>query len=122
MVEEIFQTTMDSRKELIKIINTIYHIAIVRHSIIQALCDSQWRKNLKTLSEKALIRKLRFIISLCPLQTIVYIYKRGILNNHKKSIYILAEHFKLRNLHNSPFAADIMRQYNISMRKSTDIY
>ena len=108
---------MDSRRELIKIINAIYHIAIVRHSIIQTFCDNQWCKNLKTLSEAVLIRKLRFIISLCPLRTILYIYKRGIFNNHKKAIYILAEHLKSRNLHNSPFTADIMRQHNIFIRK-----
>ena len=108
---------MDSRRELIKIINAIYHIAIVRHSIIQTFCDNQWCKNLKTASEAVLIRKLRFIISLCPLRTILYIYKRGIFNNYKKAIYILAEHFKSRNLHNSPFTGDIMRQHNIFIRK-----
>ena len=42
---------MDSRRELIKIINAIYHIANVRRSIIQIFCDSQWCKNLKTLKK-----------------------------------------------------------------------
>ena len=108
---------MDSRRELIKIINAIYHIAIVRHSIIQTFCDNQLCKNLKTASEAVLIRKLWFIISLCPLRIILYIYKRGIFNNYKNAIYILAEHFKSRNLHNSPFTGDIMRQHNIFIRK-----
>ena len=112
---------MDSRRELLRIISGIYHIANVRHNIIRTFCDNQWLKNLKTLSEKTLIRKLRFIISLCSLRTILYIYKRGILNN-KKSICILAKNFtELDRFYNNDDGDDVLFE-NITYGMISDVF
>ena len=105
---------MASRKELLKLITTVYYIAVSRHTNIKIFCNDQWVKKLKTLSEEVLFKKLRFIIDLCPMRTVLYIYKRGIFNRfNKKSIDILARYLISRNLHETPFAVDIMRQHNV---------
>ena len=105
---------MASCKELLNLITSVYYIAVSRHANIKIFCNDRWIKNLKSLPEEVLFKKLRFIIDLCSMRTVLYIYKRGIFNRfNKKSIDILARYLISRNLHETPFAADIMRQHNV---------
>ena len=89
----------------------VLSIALNREKTIKLFCQYDYCSNLKKMTIQELVRKLKFILGMCGLHTMMYMFNRGIFHDEKEVIRIVGNLIERRGLLNSPRCYHLMVQY-----------
>lgn len=106
------------RKNLLNAFITILSVALVREAHIRIFRNTIWRIDIKNWSAEVILKKIKFIISLCGLRTILYMFNRGFFSTSNSVMYIVGENIVRRGLKDLPRVQQLMLQYQAIKGKS----
>ena len=98
------------KAQLLKILNAALNVALIREPRIRIFCASKWRAELKKHTVNVLLRKLKYLLSLCGTRTLSSMYKCGIFKN-KEVIMLVGNIIKKRRMINYPPYKQIMSEH-----------
>lgn len=100
-----------TRKNLFNALIAILSVALVREPQVRQFCNPVWRKKLKNCSVDIILKRIKFIISLCGLRTIMYMYKRGMYNTNDAVMRIIGQCIINRGMQEIPRVQQLMLKY-----------
>jgi hypothetical protein len=100
----------ENRKNVLNAFFAILSVALLRERQVRLLCNAKWRKNVKYWTSEVITKKIKFIISLCGLRTIMYMYNRGFYISDAIT-RIAGQIIINRGMQNLPRVQQLMLQY-----------
>lgn len=102
-------------------ISELLRLATFSSKQLRRRCDNQWCNELRYLSKKCLITRLKYIIWWTPLRTIVTAYNRGLFRGQCVLTCVYNE-LERRKHENLPCVRDLVREYRRKYLMSFFLY
>lgn len=107
---------------VLRILLAVLYIAEEREVAARIFLNGRWRQNIKLFPVDVLLKRFKYIISICSLRTILYMYKIGIFEDEKEIISAVGECIIKRDMQTAWQVRCIMLQNQFNIGKILSFY